>query len=354
MEIKISVIVPIYNIEAYIEKCVYSILNQTYTNLEVILVDDGSTDSSGRLCDKFAEMDTRIKVIHKENGGLSDARNKGMEIISGEFISFVDGDDFIDSQMLKRLLELSQMEAADIAIANVRQIYRDFVYELPNSSPWICSGREAVKQHLQGNRKYQFYNAVWNKLYTASCIRDLRFPKGRNYEDICFTIEAYLRSTKVVCAGETFYNYVVERPGSIMNAGIKSEQAFSAVENCEMRTERLKRYGDRELVELSLSNYLNQLLLSYYRIDSSVYIREKKEYKLTIRKKIYEVCKECKKNRKLWIKAFLIYGMFFCSPKFCCMVAGHRLKRIRTRLKRDGYCESNGRIGESDVSVRII
>lgn len=345
MEAKITVIVPVYNIEAYLGKCVYSVLNQTHKNLEVILVDDGSTDSSGRICDEFARADSRVVVIHKENGGLSDARNKGMENASGEFISFVDGDDYIEPRMLERLLELCQAEKAEIAIANIRQIYRDFVYELPLSMPWTCSGKEAVRQHFQGNGKYHFYNAVWNKLYAVSCIQGLRFPTGKNYEDICFTVEAYLKSTKVVCAGETFYNYVVERPDSIMNASIKPEQALSAIENCEIRTEKLRMYGDKELLELSLNNYLNQLLLSYCKIDASMHIKNKKDYQIAIRKKIYEIFGDCKALGKLWMKTLLYYGVFLCMPKLCCVVVRYRLGKIRKRLKENGHCKSDGRIG---------
>ena len=121
----ISIIVPVYNVEKYLEKCVNSIVNQTYKNLEIILVDDGATDSSGKLCDKLAKIDNRIKVYHKENGGLSDARNYGVERATGDYIGFVDSDDYIDSEMYGKLYEAIKKENVDVAECNLKIIYPD-------------------------------------------------------------------------------------------------------------------------------------------------------------------------------------------------------------------------------------
>lgn len=118
MSAKISIIVPVYNIEKYIVRCIESILNQTYSNLEIILVDDGSTDSSGGICDEYAKKDDRIVVIHKVNGGLSDARNAGLKVVTGDYIGYVDGDDWIDSTMYEDML--SVMEAKDIKLSICR------------------------------------------------------------------------------------------------------------------------------------------------------------------------------------------------------------------------------------------
>ncbi len=334
---KISVIIPVYNIEKYVKKCILSVVNQTYSNLEILLVDDGSTDLSGIICDNMSELDDRIKVIHKKNGGLSDARNVGMENATGEYISFIDGDDYIEPEMLGSLLELCHKERAEIAIANVCQIYKDFIYVPETSRVWTCSGEEAVYQHFYGNEHYQFINAVWNKLYYFETIKQLRFPKGKNYEDICFTVEAYLRSHRVVCAGKNYYNYVVERSGSIMNEGIEPGQALSAIENCEERNKILKLYGNAELYELSLNNYLNQLFLSYYRIYISKKIKDKKIYQKVIQKKLLQVCKECKIRTRTWRKANLFRMAFFFSPQFCCLLMGYKLKSIRERFKKNGY-----------------
>ena len=127
MKERISVVVPVYNVEQYLEKCVNSIINQTYKNLEIILVDDGATDKSGKLCDELAKLDNRIMVYHKKNGGLSDARNYGVERATGDYIGFVDGDDYIDAEMYEKLYEAIKKENVDVAECNLKIIYSDRV-----------------------------------------------------------------------------------------------------------------------------------------------------------------------------------------------------------------------------------
>ena len=127
MKERISVVVPVYNVEQYLEKCVNSIINQTYKNLEIILVDDGATDKSGKLCDELAKLDNRIMAYHKKNGGLSDARNYGVERATGDYIGFVDGDDYIDAEMYEKLYEAIKKENVDVAECNLKIIYSDRV-----------------------------------------------------------------------------------------------------------------------------------------------------------------------------------------------------------------------------------
>ena len=122
MKERISVVVPVYNVEQYLEKCVNSIINQTYKNLEIILVDDGATDKSGKLCDELAKLDNRIMVYHKKNGGLSDARNYGVERATGDYIGFVDSDDYIDAEMYEKLYEALKKENVDVAESNIKII----------------------------------------------------------------------------------------------------------------------------------------------------------------------------------------------------------------------------------------
>ena len=123
MNEKISIIVPVYNVEKYLKKCIDSIVNQTYKNLEIILVDDGATDRSGEICDELAKLDNRIKVYHKKNGGLSDARNYGVERATGSYVGFVDSDDYIDAEMYEKLYEAITKEAADVAECNLKIVY---------------------------------------------------------------------------------------------------------------------------------------------------------------------------------------------------------------------------------------
>lgn len=204
---KISVIVPVYNVEAYLEKCVMSIVYQSYQNLEILLIDDGSTDNSGTLCDELALKYSRIKVYHKQNGGLSDARNVGLENATGEIISFIDSDDFIHPEMYS--LMLASMNALGVDVIECE--YKG----LPNSEIIIpavsnytvsISNRESVFVGILEWKKH--YHYVWNKLYRKSLIHDLRFEVGKINEDVFFA-NAYLQKiNKVGYISYPFYFYV--------------------------------------------------------------------------------------------------------------------------------------------------
>lgn len=178
----ISVIVPVYNVEKYLEKCVQSIINQTYENLEIILVDDGATDNSGKICDEFAKKDSRIKVIHKENGGLSDARNFGLDIATGKYISFIDSDDFVN----KRLFEILHKEIIkndyDIAFCDYFKFFEnDNVDEEISNSYKILEHTKYSILNLYYDIGHKHEKAVvaWGKLYKSKFFKDIRYPKGK-------------------------------------------------------------------------------------------------------------------------------------------------------------------------------
>ena len=157
----ISIIVPVYNVEQYLEKCVCSIINQTYKNLEIILVDDGATDSSGNMCDELAKSDNRIKVYHKENGGLSDARNYGVERATGEYIGFVDSDDYIDSEMYEKLYEAIKKEDVDVAECNFRFIYSNRITNYTDDKYYLVLNKdEYTKEYVTMNR---IFGAAWTR-----------------------------------------------------------------------------------------------------------------------------------------------------------------------------------------------
>ena len=183
MEKKISVIVPVYKVEEYLCRCVDSIINQTYKNLEIILVDDGSPDSCGRICDEYAEKDSRIKVIHKENGGLSSARNAGLDIATGDYIGFVDSDDFIDAEMYSMLYEM--IKNADVEISGVNG--RSFVEE-EHLLPYIAgrkniSKEQSCEEAIKGLLLRTFNSSVCSKLFLGSLFKSRRFEIGKLSED---------------------------------------------------------------------------------------------------------------------------------------------------------------------------
>lgn len=205
----ITVIVPVYNVESYLEKCVDSILAQTYGDLEILLVDDGSTDRSGQICDEYEGIDSRIRVVHTENRGLSEARNRGLTEAKGEWIGFVDSDDWIDQDMYESLLRRALETGADIAECGIRA-------EKPSGTVarkrkvMVLSGEEAVSELLLSN----LGNVAWDKLYRKSCFETVRFPAGRLFEDVATTYRL-LTEAGTVCTVEDCKYHHLQRQGSL-------------------------------------------------------------------------------------------------------------------------------------------
>lgn len=204
----ITVIVPVYNVEPFLPRCLESILIQSYNNLEILVIDDGSTDGSGMICDRFAKRDSRIQVIHKANGGLSSARNMGLDNAHGQYISFIDSDDFIAPDFYERLLHLIVKNDADIAFCN---------YSLYYSSDFQVNGQKKGKYVLYNSKREimnNFYNhncglavIACNKLYKIKLFEQLRFPEGRLYEDEATTYIAFYNSIRVAYLKESLYFY---------------------------------------------------------------------------------------------------------------------------------------------------
>lgn len=205
----ISVIVPVYKVEAYLERCVSSIRNQTYQNLEILLVDDGSPDRCGEMCDALAAQDTRIRVIHKENGGLSDARNAGLDAMRGEYVCFVDSDDWIGQNTCALLLERLQAENADISCGGIvtHDGSRILSYFNPNLQECFTYDRQGARRELLNNRIIT--NSVCDKLYKAGIFRELRFKTGILYEDFQIQPLCLERADRVTYTAQTCYYYFV-------------------------------------------------------------------------------------------------------------------------------------------------
>ncbi len=217
MKGQISVIVPVYNVEVYLKECVDSIINQTYKNLEIILVDDGSPDKCGEICDRYAELDQRIKVIHKENGGLSQSRNRGLDAASGEFVSFVDSDDVLDPKMYETLAGLINKHGTDIAMCGYTEFSESYGYE----SETDIDDKEIVKYSEKGFAEcllkdfYLPYIYVWNKLYRREKIGKIRFPEGLICEDSYFISDLIVNGLSCVETDAQLYKYRCKRSGSI-------------------------------------------------------------------------------------------------------------------------------------------
>ena len=210
----ISVVVPIYNVEQYLERCVNSILQQTYQNLEIILVDDGSPDNSGAICDSYSFLDQRIKVIHRRNGGLSDARNVGLDMASGEFIAFVDSDDTIMPEMIEKLFQRIDIDQSDMSFCGYRQVNQDgdILSEvvLPDN---VLTGFDALRVSYENQGV--LFTLTWNKLYKRRLFENIHFPVGKYHEDEYTTYLLIDRCSRISVLREPLYLYM-QRNNSIM------------------------------------------------------------------------------------------------------------------------------------------
>ena len=214
---RISVIVPVYKVEEYLDKCVQSIVDQTYTNLEIILVDDGSPDRCGEMCDEWAKKDARIRVVHKENGGLSDARNAGMAVATGEYIGFVDSDDWIEPQMYQCLYEAMVATDSDVASCGALRVWADGrpAQKLVSvNRDCVLEREEAMEALITLNGLVQ---TVWDKLYRKDVAEKVLFPVGLIHEDEFWTWQVIAAARRVVTLKEFYYNYL-QRSDSIMGA----------------------------------------------------------------------------------------------------------------------------------------
>lgn len=240
---KISIIIPVYKVEEYIDRCIKSVVDQTYNNLEIILVDDGSPDNCPVICDKWAEKDSRIKVIHKNNGGLSDARNIGMKIASGELIGFVDSDDWISKEMYQLLYENMKENESDISACGVKMVWEDAAEArfLTPTGIQVLDTQEAMEAII---RESQLKQPVWYKLYKTELIRDILFPVGKCNEDVFWTYQAIGRARRVSTFDTPCYFYF-QRENSIMG----NKYSLKRLDALEAKIERLK-YIEREFPQL--------------------------------------------------------------------------------------------------------
>lgn len=262
MEEKITIIVPVYNVELYLERCVDSILAQSHRNLEVILVDDGSPDNSGAICDAYAAKDPRVSVIHKPNGGLSDARNAGLEVATGEIVGFCDSDDFMHPDMVRELHAMMTAHDADIAQCSIRSV-TDSTMPDPGDDPAVrvMTGLETL------GRLYTTYVMDYvlanNKLYRRSLFDGIRYPLGKIHEDE-FTTWKLFHKARRVAVTERKYFYYFQSPGSITRGKFNAKKLHYA-EALEERIEGFGRAGLHELRYTALRRYAGWLILFTYR-----------------------------------------------------------------------------------------
>lgn len=259
----ISVIVPIYNVEKYLVRCIESIINQTFRDLEIILVDDGSTDSSGKICDEYALTDSRIIVIHKENGGLSDARNAGLARATGEYIGYVDGDDWIEPDMYGLMVSNCECMGMDVAACRYREVYPDYVVDGSTDLIQKLSREETLEIYLCGNPNYKIYNSVWSKLFRTELVKEYQFPVGQKSEDIMYTTKAFCNMNGCVYIDKALYNYVRGRAGSIMETYDEKRMFRDELPFFKEQIAYLREQGLGELADKAAYHYYRRLMIYY-------------------------------------------------------------------------------------------
>jgi len=298
----VSVIIPVYNVEKYLEKCMNSVLEQTYTNLEIILIDDGSTDQSGIMCDIYAERDARVKVIHKQNGGLSEARNWGLDNMTGEFLVFVDSDDYIHKDFVARLLDYIIEKKCDVVaggyIKTITEI-NDTIENIDCSGDKVVGAREAVLKLLyrKGVPGY-----AWGKMYCSNLFKEIRFPVGKLFEDGITTYKVLKKTTQIGIVDYPVY-YYRQRLDSIVNVEYKPSRmdavyhAMQILEDVEDDTE-YKRAAEA---------YVFFAVMDNYSLVNSMFVEDKKNLEKQIRKYRGVVFRNKKAGMALRIMALIAY-----------------------------------------------
>lgn len=239
----ISVIVPVYNVEDYLEECINSILSQTYTNLEILIVNDGSTDNSLEILQKFSQKDSRISVFTKENGGLSSARNYAIDRANGKYFTFIDSDDYIDNNYIEILMKGLIDNDADISIVNYHHVIEGKIKNFINNDGTISvfSAKEIIeKMYSKENDFIGMLQMAQCKLYKRKLFDNIRYPLGKKYEDAFTTYKLYLNSTKIVYVNKSLYSYRI-RAGSITQSGY----SVSDLDVLEMFEERIRILKER-------------------------------------------------------------------------------------------------------------
>ena len=245
---KISVIIPVYNVELYLERCIKSILCQTYKDFELLLVDDGSPDKSGEICDHYKNIDSRIRVIHKENGGLSDARNVGVLSAAGEYITFVDSDDYVSSNYLEYLLDLAMKTNADISVGCFRRTESDecnFQRKRKYQDITILDSKTGCMEIITMGRYEPMLVTAWCKLIKRDVCLECPFPVGFKHEDRATTYKYYYHCRKIAFGNQEIYAYYANPNGIINSLGDgKNLDMIAARTDCAVFFENK---GEKEL-----------------------------------------------------------------------------------------------------------
>lgn len=319
METAISVIVPIYRVEKFLPQCIESVLNQTFTDFELILVDDGSPDRCPAICDEAAERDARVRVIHQANAGLSAARNAGIEAAHGAWLSFVDSDDYIAPHFCEKLYQTAQRTNADCVMCSVQNVDESgklIDSALMRVADEVKTGREVLRKI--GRDDVTPYLTAWNKLYRRKLFNTLRYPAGRQNEDVFVFAELFCQVQRAVCVAEPLYFYR-KRIGSIMNSVVtlRNLDEMWAYVNC---FEHLQQDDEESILKETEKRVFAKLTGVYYRVtEEDRYSNKMKQAK----KAQWNIAMRLMKQGRLDLRSLARTLLFQALPG----VYGLRMKR---------------------------
>lgn len=333
----ISIIIPVYNVENYLKKCLESIINQTYTNLEIILVDDGSTDNSGKICDEFLKKDKRVKVFHIENKGVSAARNYGFKKSSGEYIIFIDSDDVLDFNMIKILFKNIINYSAEISACGyaIFEINGNVYLKYGTKKIYNFNKKEALKSFFS---ETSFGVGVWNKLFKKGVISNLKFyEKLKVNEDRLFLFEAIMNSNKIIYDDQCLYKYI-KRENSATTSKF-SEKQFDVLKVNNLIQEKISNsLEDKEIINLCAINELIYLTRMYRLLSMSNAMKKYPQKKEEILKKMKYIIKNndiSKMNKFEKVEALLIIKFnFFYYYIMKILVNFKLLKKLKLKNQR--------------------
>lgn len=267
----ISIIVPVYNVELYLEKCIDSILKQTYENIEILIIDDGSTDNSSKICDNYSKRDARIKVVHKDNGGLSSARNAGIGLMSGKYVAFIDSDDWIQDDYIYQLYKCALENKSDLVITGLKNVYSyDYIEKYFNYESKAISKKEALKYMLHGENGIDV--SACGKLYSVSIFKNIKYDIGKLYEDFLI-FDKIVESADNISLSRYCGYYYYQRPGSIMHGKYSDDRLILIKKSQEIIDSCAKNYKD--ILDYAIYRYVvNNILFIKMTINDKIYKKE--------------------------------------------------------------------------------
>lgn len=318
MQDLVSVVVPVYNAQKYLQSCVDSIINQTYRNLEIILVDDGSTDQSGMICDEYADKDERIRVVHKENGGAADARNAGLQCVKGEYIVFIDSDDFVHARFIELLLAIAKKKEADIVVGDYVLFHEgDSREDKVFYESDIDKAEVLTQKHLYNNdfikRETVRFVVPWGKICKSKLFEGICYPVGKINEDTWVSYKIIEKANKVVYFKEPIY-YWHENMQSVTH-GKFSIKYLSGLDAFKEQLEYYQSVGKMRHVEIVYDEYRDWFFWCYNEMKAAGmdYKKELKPYYIYMKKYIRYI----KMTRSIGIKAWIKYRylVYYRIPK---------------------------------------